>query len=250
MRKTVRFFSIILSITALLSACGSIHGEKLADYRSDCRICIIGDSVETEEAGIWPRMLREQIQFAGYTNLAVSGTCITPVRENSRAIASEERIAMIPDDTTLILVGGGTNDWLVNIPLEEHDGSESFTGAIAAMIGTLSERFPDATVLFMSNPVAMMPGREGFADSSGIYNGLGLSVGDYAAAMREVCEDCGVTYIPVFEECGITGENCLDYLLQEEFFDGNPMIAHPNDQGAERIYETVWKALTEYVHVA
>ena len=45
-----------------------------SDFWSKISICINGDSIETESAGLWSKMLRDQIAFESYKNIAVGGT--------------------------------------------------------------------------------------------------------------------------------------------------------------------------------
>ena len=87
------------------------------EYTSSNSITITGDSIETEEAGKWSKILRDKVDFTSYSNYAIGGTCLSTFGSGIEAIASDDRIEKMQYIGDIILVGTGTNDWGNNTPI-------------------------------------------------------------------------------------------------------------------------------------
>jgi len=206
---------------------------------SDDYLCINGDSIETTSAGRWPTLLMGNIPWANKTDIAVGGTRMTG------EINSDARVASIPLSATLVITGGGTNDWAQNIPigsLATIDDPTTFYGAVHLYVQKVKARVPDAVVVFVSNPFGCCPDRfsSSHDDTLGIWNNNDNVIFDYARAMKEVANFDSCYYIPVYEECGINSENFEDFLLHEYNSSAQVWVyLHPNDAGAARIERVI-----------
>lgn len=213
-------------------------------FESAYSICINGDSIETESAGLWSKMLRDNVIFSGYKNIAVGGTRI------KGQINSDDRVNQIPVNTDILITAGGTNDWAQDIPLgslDTLDDPETFYGAVHLYIQKVRDKFPDMIIVMASNPFGCCPGR--FTESKdvagGVYNNINLSIADYTKVIKEVAEFNNVYYIPVYEECGISQANYEQYNLSEYNNYGHHVFLHPNSDGASKILNVYLKYLAD-----
>ena len=214
-------------------------------FESAYSICINGDSIETESAGLWSKILRDNVIFSGYKNIAVGGTRI------KGQINGDDRVNQIPVNTDILITAGGTNDWAQDITLgsmETLDDPETFYGAVHLYIQKVQEKRPNTTIVMASNPFGVSCDR--FMDSQdpskGIYNNINLSIADYAKAIQDVAEHNGVYYVPIYEECGINAENYSLY-LQHEFNNKIEKYVdlHPNADGSQKILNVYLEYLDE-----
>ena len=215
---------------------------------SDDYLCINGDSIEATGSGIWPVSLASNIPWSNSSNIAVGGTRMTG------QINSDTRIANIPATATIVITGGGTNDWAQNIPigsLDTIDDPTTFYGAVHLYIQKVKTRVPDAIVVMISNPFGCCPSRfsSSHDDTLGIWNNNDNTLFDYAQAMKAVANFDSCYYIPVYEECGINAFNFTDYLLHEYNSGAGVWVyLHPNSDGAamiEKVIETHLKRIAE-----
>ena len=206
---------------------------------SDDYLCINGDSIEAPSSGRWPTLLMDNIPWGNKTDIAVGGTRM------AGEINSDERVARIPLAATIVVTGGGTNDWAQNIPigsLATIDDPTTFYGAVYLYVQKVKARVPDAVVVFVSNPFGCCPDRfsSSHDDTLGIWNNNDNTIFDYAKAMKDVANFDSCYYIPVYEECGINSENFEDYLLHEYNSGAQVWVyLHPNDAGAARIERVI-----------
>lgn len=106
-----------------------------------------------------------------------------------------ERIAYIPSDSDFVLIAGGTNDFLYNVPLGTFDGANTtFKGALMSTYRQVVERCADAEVIFITPP----PIPQDIDNGEPRVNSLGLKVIDYRNAIIEFCELYGIKYIDVY----------------------------------------------------
>jgi len=98
-----------------------------------------------------------------------------------------ERFRDMAPGADYVVVLGGANDKRLDVPIGTDDSRETteFKGAINVMIDGLTEMYPKARILFMTNYNRWTHA-----------NGLGLHDIDYVDAMIEVC---GARSIPCFD---------------------------------------------------
>lgn len=159
--------------------------------------------------------------------------------EHEGYFCSTDRInTMIPLDTDLVVVMGGTNDadLSLNIPLGDLSypfDETTFKGAVASTIVKIQERVPDAVIVMCSPLSGRGPEDEEHMHDNTTepqYNGIGLTTQDYAEAMEEVCEYLSIPFIDVFGETGINSFNRNRYISD---------TVHPNEEGGKAIARVI-----------
>ena len=199
-------------------------------------LCINGDSVSTADVGRWVQTLWQSLPLNKYTNIAVGGNLIT------NQITSDERIAQIPSDTNVLLTGGMTNDMNGSVQigsLETLDDTTTIYGALNTYFKKLNNLYPNTIICMNSNCYGL---------STGFKNSIGLTMYDYAKAIKEVSELNSVYYIPVYEECGINQFNYKRYTVTEtDSHTGQIVNVHPNIEGSQKMLTVILKYLTDIV---
>lgn len=232
--------------------------------------CSYGDSI-TQEAS-WQDYVTEYFGFSEHYNRGIGSSAFVKTGQiwyanpdgsyNSRYgleaneappgttehegyLCSWDRITtQIPADVDLVIVNGGTNDsgiW-VNAPIGDLSypfDETTFMGAVASTVVKIQEHAPGATIVLMSP----LSGR-GPEDEEEMYknqtqpfvNDIGLTVQDYAKAMREVAEYLSIPYIDLFETTGINEFNRTQYIRD---------IVHPNAEGGKAMARVIIGALKE-----
>lgn len=150
------------------------------------------------------------------------------------SMCNSQRInAMIPLDTKVLTIMGGTNDYGTSIPLgrrlptnESPTLDEStFIGALCSMIEKIQTRVPNCRIILMT-PVPRYH-KEKYESK----NKAGLLTSDYARAVKDVAAFYALPYIDLYSKVGWNNINGGSYLK-----DG----IHPNKTlGYPRISEVV-----------
>lgn len=186
--KKLRMFSLLLALCLLLAglelpilAANSAPAERSCLYGKT--LLVLGDSY-TAGFGLpggrhgWPDLISEALGLT-QLNYSISGSSIAAGPRGSNPMV--ERCRDIPRTPApdIILLQGGSNDFVLDIPLGTVDerSTETFQGAINLTLDHLSETFPQATLLCFT---PWVPG-EGT-------NGLKLTPTDYTTAMQAVCK--------------------------------------------------------------
>lgn len=147
--------------------------------------------------------------------------------------ASGERITQMAarynalNYSDIITVFGGVNDWGLTPPTPlgtiEDTTLDTFYGALNVLCAGLQTMFPRSLIMFIT-PL----GDNGFFESND-ENSLGLTVYDYADAIKDVCAKYK---IPVCDACRESGLNPQIAEIKDLYFiDG----LHPNAAGHERL---------------
>lgn len=149
------------------------------------------------------------------------------------SFCSPERIAYIPSDSNFVLIAGGTNDFLYNVPLGTFDGANTtFKGALMSTYKQVVERCANAEVIFITPP----PIPQDIDNGEPRTNSLGLKVIDYRNAIIEFCELYGIKYIDVY-----IGAN-IPCMYPSKYFKDR---VHPStvgeDSGQIRMYRYIAK---------
>ena len=129
----------------------------------------------------------------------------------------------------IIIVYLGTNDLGNDIPLNNDTDEviDRFIPAYSIMLDNIKATYPNADVFVCT----LLP--EGRNDEDELL--------EYNEAIREIANDQGVNVIDLYADSGITRANYLQYVLDE-----GTLKVHPNEEGMDKISDTVVKALTEY----
>lgn len=161
------------------------------------------------------------------------------INGNSVALpASEEkhppmcvRYTEMADGADYVVVLGGANDKRLSIPLGDEDrkGDRSyrdintFRGALNTLIVGLTEKYPKAKLLLMTN-YNRWPGK----------NKLGMSDIEYVDAMLEVASLWSLPCFDNYRECGLSFQNPAQLAWIDE---GLVKGADPNHHFSEEAYE-------------
>ena len=108
------------------------------------------------------------------------------------------RYADMADGADYVVVLGGANDKRLNVPLGGIDSKDThtFCGALNTLIAGITEKYPRARILFMTN-YNRWPDK----------NKIGLSDIDYVEAMLKVCAKWSVPCFDNYHCCGISFQN-------------------------------------------
>lgn len=173
------------------------------------------------------------------THNIIPGNTVPPNTKPEEAIevpasfCCPERIAYIPSDSNFVLIAGGTNDFLYNVPLGTFDGANTtFKGALMSTYRQVVERCANAEVIFITPP----PIPQDIDNGEPRTNSLGLKVIDYRNAIIEFCELYGIKYIDVY-----IGAN-IPCMYPSKYFKDR---VHPStvgeDSGQIRMYHYIAK---------
>jgi hypothetical protein len=198
----------------------------------------IGDSI-TQQAQ-WQSIVTNKLElFTGY-NYGRAGTKISGLDTN--AIASQRRIDQIKSTSDIIVFMGGTNDWANDVALGTIADTSStvFYGAVKNLVKRLTVKFPTKLIVGISTPWGKMPNRVGWNDTYGLKNNLGLTTGDYAKVVENVCKSLGIYYIDIYSTSGINDYNYIPYFTNDGAF------LHPNTVGGVRFGNVIANALFNF----
>ena len=175
--------------------------------------------------------------YFGYrpVNKGVAGSTVSTVGSNG--FCTDTRIATIPEDTELLLLMGGINDWISNVPLGDKSitnvDTATFYGAVNVLCQKLIARIPNAKIICMGATFGIYPNASTFDVSTGIYNNLGLCSLDYGQAFVDMCHLNGIEGFVIGYECGWNTINYTTYI------DYDGAYLHPNAVGGARMAEVI-----------
>lgn len=229
---------------------GVLAPERLPEYVAfnwykGKKVTVFGDSIT--EGNKWQPYVTDKLGCTtvncgiGGTTVANNGGLVTVGgAEINGWMSSDDRINLIPDDSDMIVLFGGANDWAQSgIGLGElGDGNlidTTFKSAYSLMIRKIANKFPNARLIALT-PIN---GRTSAADSNEDmqHQVRGLCLADFSAAVKEVCHYYGVPCIDVHGESGINTFNHTTYIAD---------IVHPNDEGGKRIANAVINGLKRF----
>lgn len=194
----------------------------------------IGDSITHQNT--WQPYVATALNLTSM-NYGVAGTKVADTTgSDTTAMCSDERISLLDPNASIISFMGGTNDWAQNVTIgtiASTDDAE-FYGALKALAEKLITIFFNDRIVWMTPPFGLLPNHAGWSDTTGLTNNQGLSVGDYAKAIKDVAWLYGIPVIDIYGESGICNIN-KDKFLKDETGD----FLHPNKFGGQRIAELV-----------
>ena len=177
----------------------------------DSTICCFGDSTTWGDNGTgaggpaisWTSHLGALLGGATVENYGVKGSRIAV--KDDRADSFVERVGEIDDAADIYLVWGGVNDFSRNVPLgvPGEESRATFYGALEYLVRTITERSPQARLVFMT-PAKTSGKHEKDIPASNEPNHLGLTQAPYAQAVRDVCERFSVPVIDLYAASGIS----------------------------------------------
>lgn len=244
--KKIRILALLLALCLLLS--GGPLPIRAADSVSTGRTCLYGKTLlvlgDSYTAGFglpggrhgWPDLVSEALGLT-QLNYSISGSSIAAGPRGSNPMVERCRDiprAPVPD---VILLQGGSNDFVLDIPLGSLDerSTETFQGALNLTLDHFAETFPNARVICFT---PWTPG-EGT-------NGLDLTPTDYTAAMKAVCQTRNI----ICYDASAANENGIH--MDQEAFRARFCLSsmdfyHLNDAGHRRFAPVMAEFLSEAV---
>lgn len=110
------------------------------------KVATLGDSITAMET--WQPHLKNALGIT-YTNCGIGGTLVCGVSAN--AMWQDVRINSIPTDSDVVIVMGGSNDWVSEKSLGNINSTDVtvFYGAYKTMLDKIYDRVPNAKVILM-----------------------------------------------------------------------------------------------------
>lgn len=165
-------------------------------------IVAIGDSLfhgsKDCKGNTWLEMMAKRHEMTLY-NYGQNGNTIAAQTLEEQPLAPMcVRYADMADGADYVVVLGGANDKRLHVPLGGINSTlpETFCGALNILIAGLTEKYPKARILFMTN-YNRWPSK----------NKLGLSDIDYVEAMKQVCAVWSIPCFDNYHNCGISFQN-------------------------------------------
>lgn len=181
------------------------------------RVTWYGDSI-TEMYGYCDLVdiyLGLQGQNCGFGGTAISHTDDRCMSSDKRMTDAEYGIAQ---DSEVIFVMGGINDWTHSVPLGDKELTfdkngnidvdvNTFYGACHMMFYNLTRLHPYSKIVVLGTTYANIPDAMTFDNPVGIYNNEGLSTIDYGDALCEIAGMWGIPAINVGRYMGMNYNN-------------------------------------------
>ena len=200
----------------------------------------LGDSI-TEGVGVssveyaYLNVLKKNFELVEARNYGISGTRIarqhTPTPNRPRMdLDFCQRVDEMDPDAELVVVFGGTNDFgHGDAPMGSFADRtpDTFYGACHYLMTRLIERFPQATIVFMTPLHREFEQRAGVPDLS-----------EYVNVIIEVARYYGIPVMDLYANSGLAPS--VPIIKQTYVPDG----LHPNNAGAARVAERLGAFLT------
>lgn len=193
----------------------SFEGKKFASY---------GDSITSMNK--WQEYLVSNLGVT-HTNLGVGSSYVSSFDKWATSMSDDARLNKIPEDTDIITIMGGTNDWAgrINIGTLEDATRETFIGGYKYIIEHVMSRIPSARIILMTPPFGYYNNGVG----SGETNNVGTELVEYVEAVKQIGKYYKLPVIDVYRNLGINKFNKDLFLLNED------VQVHPNDDGGKRL---------------
>lgn len=225
-------------------------GNRISNdyWYKDKYILTYGDSVVEQKK--WQDYVKNYFGCTAVYNNGIGGTCVandgkTVTLWNGQVIngwmCGDDRIDLARRNYTLtqaVILLGGHNDFASNIPLGDLETLDDtkFKSAYALMIKKMIGIFPNAKI-FALTPANSRLSKNATNRDTECKNSLGLTMSDYANAVKEVCAVYGIPCIDIFGESGMSVLNGSEFVTD---------IVHPNDLGGKRIANVVINGLKRF----
>ena len=196
------------------------------------KIACLGDSF-TEGVGttkryfeFWNDLLKRDGMQANFTNLGVGSTTIadTGWKPDESFV---DRYVQVEDDTNIVTIQGGANDFNYGAILGEVNSTDAttFCGGLNTIIDGLRAKNPSMTI------VCMTPTKAYYEDHNWDEwtNSQDLHLIDYVNAMKAVCQNKSVNCIDLYSN---SGYNPIDENIRTVMSSDG---LHPNAVGHEKI---------------
>ena len=199
----------------------------------------IGDSLihgnKLGNAATWPNKLAAKHNMTVF-NHGINGNTLAYQEAERKHEPMCVRYSSMEDGADYVVVLGGANDKRLSVPIGEDDSRDisTFKGALNVLILGLTEKYPKAKFLFLTN-----------SDRWPSKNALGLSDIDYVEAMKEVCALWAMPCFDNYHSSGISFRNPAQLAWADE---GVVLGLAPNHHFSDEAYDyllTKYEALLE-----
>lgn len=189
----------------------------------------LGDSITAGygTTKIYHDYLKEFLGLTTVNNYGINGTKIASI-DGVDTSAMSVRYTNMDNNSDIILVFGGTNDYGNAIPLGTYTDNvnTTFFGALNVLIKGLLNKYPSKTILF-ATPLQRNYTLGGVGGIAGVgANSAGFTLLQYVDAIIEVCGYYSIPVIDLYRNAGISTLNITNFST-----DG----LHPVAVGHERI---------------
>lgn len=197
------------------------------------KINFLGDSITagvgaTVPEKIFLNVLKEREGLAEARNYGYSGTRIANQRGENYGGPYVTRYAVMDDDADIVVVFGGTNDYghgTAQLGAIEDRSEYTFYGAMHLLIERLAEKFPTATIVFMT-PI---PRSAASSAPDPERSFTGATMKEYVDAIKEVAAYHAIPVLDLYTMSGFDP----NIEVQRKIY--CPDGLHPSDAGNERI---------------
>lgn len=164
-------------------------------------------------------------------NRAKSGASISRTTDGRHNVVAD--IENMSDNTDLICIEGGVNDFWINVPLGKITAAGDFSGALdeTTFIGALESVFRQAIAKWEGKPIVYIIPHK-IKDAYARSNAGGTSFASFMNGARAVCEKYGIPYVDGEKVFNLNGQLQLH---RDLFFCNNDGI-HPNADGYRRYW--------------
>ncbi len=209
-------------------------------------ISFLGDSI-TYGLGSDVRFSDIVAELAGIetsNNYGISGTLVSTGSTYKIENAFINRYSEIDEDSDIIFIMGGTNDWARCVTLGSlgDTTTDTYYGALEALITALQEEYPDAEIV-LATPIKRVDAvnYDGYTqdEDGNMVNPNGDSLEDFANAVLEVAEAYGITVLDLYhaEETDFTSDTSYTTYWSDGL--------HPNSNGQTIMAEYIYEQLAE-----
>ena len=209
----------------------------------------IGDSITegVNTTKTYVEYLQELIGFSEVNNYGINASTIA---NGSNPMCN--RINTISEDSDIVFVFGGTNDFNANRAMGDWytvsnnvrsfaTDTATFKGAVNTMCLALKSRFPNKQIVIMT-PIHR--GVLNTQPNNMKANTLGLYIDDYVNALREACSIFSINLIDLYRDSGLFPYDSENVSL---YFHSNDSL-HPNAKGHERIAQVIASKLSNIAY--
>lgn len=199
------------------------------DVLNGITMSVMGDSYFggkglEDTSQVWPALLAAKYGME-FNNYGMNGSTISNYAgDNFNPMVNRwEEIA--DNNPDIIIVEGGRNDYNQNVPMGELGSSDPATmkGAVAHLITSLQQKFPDALIIGVT-----------CWEVGGIPNEQGYTCSEYGRALIEVCESLGVPYIDAMDS-ETMGVYMTDASFRRQYCISYDDISHLNEEGMKLV---------------
>jgi hypothetical protein len=232
-KKSIIAAVALLGVTAILSVFlfKTINEKRIMAYYNLKKVTWYGDSIT--QMYFYCSVVDNYFHFIGH-NSGMNGTQITYVNNSSMASSVrmnfESQVTNIADDSEIIFVMGGVNDWNHNAVIGDADASyenakegvfdgSTFAGACNMMFANLTEMYPSARIIVLGTPFASGAKYDLFPENNGIYNEQGLTSVDYGDVLCEIADMWGFDNMNIGRVLEWDENNIFDYSSDGMHFD-------------------------------